>query len=435
MRGNLGWRGLPTAPRRSIPACAGEPRRSLKCRRRSAVYPRLCGGTILRLLRPKDGGGGLSPPVRGNLHSISAMNFQFGSIPACAGEPRKPLPIPARGWVYPRLCGGTSGTSSITGRPYGLSPPVRGNPRLPWHPLLERRSIPACAGEPGRGVAGLGEARVYPRLCGGTGSSASSATPSIGLSPPVRGNLLYPFDRHHTPRSIPACAGEPHGGGIAPARNGVYPRLCGGTIYSAYSGGTAWGLSPPVRGNRLCPAGGKVGTRSIPACAGEPRTLAGVTGRGRVYPRLCGGTSAVACQHVCVSGLSPPVRGNPLRPRRPQAQPRSIPACAGEPAPAIRPAGQKPVYPRLCGGTSLPYHRLPLRHGLSPPVRGNRPRRPPAPGRPGSIPACAGEPAYPRPSGRSSGVYPRLCGGTGVARPIDPHPGGLSPPVRGNPPV
>ena len=32
-----------------------------------------------------------------------------------------------------------------------------------------------------------------------------------------------------SPRSIPACAGEP--------------------IYSAYSGGTAWGLSPPVRGN------------------------------------------------------------------------------------------------------------------------------------------------------------------------------------------
>ena len=49
--------------------------------------------------------------------------------------------------------------------------------------------------------------------------------------------------------------------------------------------------------------------RSIPACAGEPRRHARLHGRGRVYPRVCGGTASQAA-----------VPGHPRR---------SIPACAG----------------------------------------------------------------------------------------------------------
>ena len=51
---------------------------------------------------------------------------------------------------------------------------------------------------------------VYPRVCGGAGSSASTWRPESGLSPRVRGS----HGRNPNPRtaagSIPACAGEPH---------------------------------------------------------------------------------------------------------------------------------------------------------------------------------------------------------------------------------
>ena len=52
--------------------------------------------------------------------------------------------------VYPRVCGGTPKVEALTGRYEGLSPRVRGNPIRVKKKSLSDRSIPACAGEPGR---------------------------------------------------------------------------------------------------------------------------------------------------------------------------------------------------------------------------------------------------------------------------------------------
>ena len=71
------------------------------------VYPRVCGGTL------EDGIPG-GTPVRS----------------------------------YPRVCGGTSSTTATTRDCPGLSPRVRGNPRLLRRAGDAWRSIPACAGEP-----------------------------------------------------------------------------------------------------------------------------------------------------------------------------------------------------------------------------------------------------------------------------------------------
>ena len=70
------------------------------------VYPRVCGGTLLRL-RAIVAGEGLSPRVRGNPARSLPMMPSAGSIPACAGEPRAPSSIPCASGVYPRVCGGT----------------------------------------------------------------------------------------------------------------------------------------------------------------------------------------------------------------------------------------------------------------------------------------------------------------------------------------
>ena len=82
-------------------------------------------------------------------------------------------------------------------------------------------------------------------------------------------------------------------------------------------------------------------------------------------------------------------------------------------------ANLQTVYPRVCGGTSS-IRRLILRYmGLSPRVRGNRPRSSQLAWASRSIPACAGEPAEKKVDCMVREVYPRVCGGTCFSTLID----------------
>ena len=113
---------------------------------------------------------------------------QPGSIPACAGEP---FGFSVNGHnisVYPRVCGGTRPGSSRLSARTGLSPRVRGNPTIILAFGIEAGSIPACAGEPRAGRQSPVQARVYPRVCGGTAGMDKQNIPGRGLSPRVRGN-------------------------------------------------------------------------------------------------------------------------------------------------------------------------------------------------------------------------------------------------------
>ena len=188
----------------------------------------MCGGTTRRCCAglPERS---LSPRVRGN-HIVSVLVIvPRRSIPACAGEPQEFAAVEVSKTVYPRVCGGTEGSITIRRISHGLSPRVRGNPVRSVIRLAGQRSIPACAGEPG--IRGVVEhfAKVYPRVCGGTGDGHSSLRVVVGLSPRVRGNLFETLNFLAPERSIPACAGEP---GIFPPPvppQQVYPRVCGGT--------------------------------------------------------------------------------------------------------------------------------------------------------------------------------------------------------------
>ena len=76
---------------------------------------------------------------------------------------------------------------------------------------------------------------------------------------------------------------------------------------------------------------------------------------------------------------------------------RSIPACAGEPIFPRAVIALHRVYPRVCGGTGLWFLLRTFFSGLSPRVRGNRKEGWTPDNIDGSIPACAGEPVnYPR---------------------------------------
>ena len=50
-------------------------------------------------------------------------------------------------------------------------------------------SIPACAGQPGRGASKVKPLQVYPRVCGAAWLFDCGPVPSLGLSPRVRGSL------------------------------------------------------------------------------------------------------------------------------------------------------------------------------------------------------------------------------------------------------
>ncbi len=86
-RGNLlvGAKLLPID--RSIPACAGEPENAARVERDRGVYPRVRGGTAHETQKGTDRQG-LSPRARGNPTKEGCRGLWRRSIPACAGEPR-----------------------------------------------------------------------------------------------------------------------------------------------------------------------------------------------------------------------------------------------------------------------------------------------------------------------------------------------------------
>ena len=151
----------------SIPACAREPMTRFLESPWTPVYPRVCGGTTFSL-GPSTADDGLSPRVRGNLNCQGRGHPVAGSIPACAGEPQLSRPWPPRSWVYPRVCGGTSTSHTWATCSMGLSPRVRGNLRRSQRIAPRPRSIPACAGEPCIVLLRSRLQPVYPRVCGGT---------------------------------------------------------------------------------------------------------------------------------------------------------------------------------------------------------------------------------------------------------------------------
>ena len=136
----------------------------------------------------------------------------------------------------------------------------------------------------------------------------------------------------------------------------------------------------------------------------------------RVYPRPRGGTLRFRGSPPPVPGLSPPTRGNPPRRYRQAKRKGSIPAHAGEPGRQRPTAHSEPVYPRPRGGTAV---SALLRHGvggLSPPTRGNLAVWRCHPSLFGSIPAHAGEPTPATGSDTHTPVYPRPRGGTSWKR-------------------
>ena len=172
-------------------------------------------------------------------------------------------------------------------------------------------------------------------------------------------------------RSIPAWAGEPAWTGISQTGMRVYPRVGGGTTDRTVTAIFDDGLSPRGRGNRYHLEGHLVADRSIPAWAGEPAGRIPAIPMIWVYPRVGGGTLLASLGMYSGCGLSPRGRGNRLQRNGQHRSDRSIPAWAGEPTTPHMVLLPEGVYPRVGGGTSATHSGDSLYSGLSPRGRGN----------------------------------------------------------------
>ena len=298
-----------------------------------------------------------------------------------------------------------------------------------------KRSIPAWAGE--TALAGTDGQRpgVYPRVGGGNPAGCTAKRRRRGLSPRGRGKLERFLHGSFLAGSIPAWAGETGcspGGGCG---GWVYPRVGGGNLSAGCWSGLELGLSPRGRGKRCPAAGMRAALRSIPAWAGETRYAVGNAAPLGVYPRVGGGNLRDAFSVYADPGLSPRGRGKQCRRAWLSAPAGSIPAWAGETAPASTPRWSWRVYPRVGGGNRLTSRPIAWTPGLSPRGRGKPGPAAQASPRRRSIPAWAGETHYRDKRVAHCRVYPRVGGGNEPLTPWARDDRGLSPRGRGKLPA
>ena len=211
----------------SIPAWAGETGLSDGTLRACQVYPRVGGGNLV-FSKPERKHKGLSPRGRGKRAARPYGRRRGRSIPAWAGETTPPMTPTSACWVYPRVGGGNWRGRSFRVHFGGLSP--RGRGKLPRGNGVgeTRRSIPAWAGETCAGTSVVCSQEVYPRVGGGNIHDAAYPEIREGLSPRGRGKQCAAHLEELERRSIPAWAGETEIGLVAAKNREVYPRVGGG---------------------------------------------------------------------------------------------------------------------------------------------------------------------------------------------------------------
>ena len=293
---------------RFIPACAGNASPEPAAPIARPVLPRVCGERCQQVCQ-RFCDVGSSPRVRGTPNVRVRVSVERRFIPACAGNAgsaRAAEQLPA---VHPRVCGERERARSESRRDLGSSPRVRGTRDDLRRGERQIRFIPACAGNASPPAGAKVSAPVHPRVCGERPTTSTAICASFGSSPRVRGTLPRVYHGRTVQRFIPACAGNAFRFRRRAASRSVHPRVCGERVSSLISVKKNGGSSPRVRGTRRISTRSRSGSRFIPACAGNAL---------RPSSRI-----AVPC------GSSPRVRGTHLRYRDPRSRARFIPACAG----------------------------------------------------------------------------------------------------------
>src|SRR5690606_21594380 len=159
---------------------------------------------------PQRSKNGLSPRMRGTVVRDYAEEAKRRFIPADAGNGAPDGSALQGCAVYPRGCGERRLAGMRPDSIHGLSPRMRGTDNLYTSPTLQKRFIPADAGNGAAAVLPRARCSVYPRGCGERHSNHTVNGRLLGLSPRMRGTVHGRRGSTKPSRFIPADAGNGH---------------------------------------------------------------------------------------------------------------------------------------------------------------------------------------------------------------------------------
>ena len=313
---------------------------------------------------------GSSPRVRGTVLRLDVSLPPGWFIPARAGNGGGDARSIRIRPVHPRACGERSPLSRSLSCTGGSSPRVRGTVNVSDYGYPTTRFIPARAGNGSASALHGLPLAVHPRACGERGTAEAGAGANSGSSPRVRGTAAGRAVRFRLARFIPARAGNGHARHRGRPAHPVHPRACGERTGTMVATNQNPGSSPRVRGTVAKSSAHGIGTRFIPARAGNGDSHRPPLFGPPVHPRACGERNLDGGAADRVGGSSPRVRGTARRKDRGCGEHRFIPARAGNGIAGRANADRRPVHPRACGERQAPGVLISARAGSSPRVRG-----------------------------------------------------------------
>ena len=150
--------------------------------------------------------------------------------------------------VHPRMRGERSAPSRLILVDDGSSPHARGTPDAHDAETVQRRFIPACAGNARHSPSGSSCQSVHPRMRGERMWRRSDTVGVRGSSPHARGTRQLLPGHLIEVRFIPACAGNAQYRHRIALHETVHPRMRGERLFSANLPLADTGSSPHARG-------------------------------------------------------------------------------------------------------------------------------------------------------------------------------------------
>ena len=198
---------MPRRRRRFIPAHAGNSCRCSPAQGSPAVHPRACGEQRTAPA-PSRRCSGSSPRMRGTEGDAGRPPAPRRFIPAHAGNSSAPHRTAISAAVHPRACGEQCrGEPDLRVR-RGSSPRMRGTGSALRPQGPSRRFIPAHAGNSPARMGRIRAGGVHPRACGEQGRAHLNISDCAGSSPRMRGTVGKERGAGAGVRFIPAHAGN-----------------------------------------------------------------------------------------------------------------------------------------------------------------------------------------------------------------------------------
>ena len=293
---------------RIIPAHAGQTWWSRRGSGRLPDHPRACGANDSGVTSASERCGS-SPRMRGKRQHRQVRADHERIIPAHAGQTARSLVSLGVLPDHPRACGANWAKSLSRCRRCGSSPRMRGKHILAEDSSTVMRIIPAHAGQTSFGWPVMRWPPDHPRACGANLSARYPDAVVLGSSPRMRGKQSTCAWSRLQRRIIPAHAGQTHTRCRRRPQAPDHPRACGANTSSTERVYPAAGSSPRMRGKRQGSATGRPNERIIPAHAGQTSTQLKNEFYSADHPRACGANPDSSWTRRSPSGSSPRMRG------------------------------------------------------------------------------------------------------------------------------